>query len=315
MIREGAVWSRSSFEKMFEKQDMLERLDICIEWGHYEIRVLRFHLTSFPAGKVVDFHKHAEFEFHFIPRGRGKVILSGHQYPLSEGMLYLTGPGVIHYQEADAGEAMDELCLHVDITAKEREGVDPWEAAEAEETMVKLRTLPAVPAHDYHRAMHCFLEAYDACDEKLLGYYTSIKQLVISILLKTIRAYDSGDHRAEAPVRNMAAYRYEYAVQYMEANHKTPVTLDNVAEKLHISSRQLQRIFKQVQPERPFSRILEEIRLHAVCRALEENFSSIEQIAQDSGFTNANYLHAVFRKRMGMTPAAFRAMRQQSNSK
>lgn len=63
------------FEIMFEKMDLLERLDISILWGHYEISVLRFHLTSFPPGKVIDFHNHAEFEFHFIPRARERSFL------------------------------------------------------------------------------------------------------------------------------------------------------------------------------------------------------------------------------------------------
>ncbi|MDQ0090171.1 AraC-like DNA-binding protein/quercetin dioxygenase-like cupin family protein [Paenibacillus anaericanus] len=304
--------SKFPFEIMFEKQDLLERLDISILWGHYEISVLRFHLTSFPPGRVIDFHNHSEFEFHFIPRGKGVVILGDQMYPLSEGMLYLTGPGVMHYQEADAEEAMDELCLHVNIVENPRDGVDPWEVAEAEECVQKLRQLPLVPAHDYHSAMKCFLEAYEACEGKLTGYYTSIKHLVISILLKAARAYDSGEIGAEAPVRNMLTYRYQYAILYMEANHSATVTLDNVAEKLNISARQLQRIFKHVNAEKSFSRVLEDIRLDAVCRKLEETSMSIEQIAQAEGFTNATYLHNVFRKRLGMTPATYRN-EQQSN--
>lgn len=304
--------SRYPYGKMLERQDLLERLDVSILWGHYEIRVLRFHLTSFPAGRVIDFHNHAEYEFHFIPRGKGIVILGEQPHSLSEGMLYLTGPGVVHYQEADGEQDMDELCLHVDIVPRRREDVDPWEAAEAEETVQKLGALPLVPVQDYHRAMSCFLEAYEACDHKRVGYYTTIKQLVVSILLRTVQAYDNGPYQAEAPIRDMTMYRYEYALQYMEANHPAAVTLEHVAEKLHISTRQLQRIFYQVQPNMPFSRVLEDIRLRNVCRNLEENSLSIEEIAGASGFANANYLHAVFRKRMGLTPAVYRKMKQSS---
>ncbi|AIQ56677.1 helix-turn-helix domain-containing protein [Paenibacillus borealis] len=298
--------SHFPFGIMFEKQDMLERLDISILWGHYEISVLRFHLTSFPPGKVIDFHNHAEFEFHFIPRGKGTVILGDQLYPLSEGMLYLTGPGVMHRQEADPEESMEELCLHVKITEKLREDADPWEVAEAEECVEKLRKLPPIPAQDYHRAMKCFLEAYEACDGKLTGYYTSIKHLVISILLKVTRTYDTGGMGTSAPVRDMLAYRYQYAIQYMEANSSATVTLENVAEKLNISSRQLQRIFKHIHPDKTFSRVLEDIRLQAVCSKLESGTLPIEHIAQSEGFTNATYLHSVFRKRLGMTPAAYR---------
>lgn len=294
------------FERWFEKRDILERLDISIPWGYYEIRVLRFHLTSFPPGRVIDFHNHAEYEFHFIPRGKGTVILGEQIYPLSENMLYLTGPGLLHYQESDMKEPMDELCLHVDIVKKQRENVDPWEAAEAEECIEKLQTLPMFPAPDSHHAMQCFLEAYELCDSKLTGFYTSIKHLVISILLKTVRAYVREGIRAEAPRRDMTAYRYQYAVQFMEANHSYPITLDTVAEKLNISARQLQRVFSEASPEGTFGRELEKIRLQAVCRKLEDGTQTVEQIALSAGFSNATYLHNVFRKRLGMTPAAYR---------
>lgn len=297
------------FERWFEKWDLLERLDICIPWGNYEIRVLRFHLTSFHPGRVIDFHNHAEFELHFIPRGKGKVILGEQMYPLAENMLYLTGPGVMHYQEADAKEAMDELCLHVDIVDKPREDVDPWEAAEAEECIAKLRHLPLIPAPDTHKAMSCFLEAYELCDSKPTGYYTSIKHLVVGILLKTARAYAIEGIRAEAPRRDMTAYRYQYAVQFMEANHSSAITLDAVAEKLNISTRQLQRVFSEASPEGTFGKVLEKIRLRAVCRRLEDGMQTVEQIALAAGFSNATYLHNVFRKRLGMTPATYRKLK------
>lgn len=301
----------ASLNEMLEKSDILERLDITVPWGHYEIHVLRFHLVSFAAGKKVDFHNHAEYEFHFIPRGKGMVILEDQAFTLSEGMFYLTGPGVMHYQEAAAAAAMDEFCLHVDITYKFRHDIDPFEAAEAEECMEKLNKLPLAPAYDSHQAMDCFMEAYKVCDTRSTGYYTSIRQLVVSILLKSVRAYDSGEVGTEAPSRDMIAYRYQYALQYIEANYTANLTLENVAEKLHISPRQLQRVFKQSDPQMPFSRVLEEVRLQAVCRKLEESDLSIEQIAHAEGFSNASYLHVVFRKRKGMTPTAYRRSKQQ----
>ena len=291
---------------MFEKEDMLERLDIRISWGRYEIHVLRFHLTTFAPGRIIDFHNHAEFEFHFIPRGKGKVILDDQSYSLSEGMFYLTGPGVMHYQEADALEAMDELCLHVDIAENPGREADPWEAAEADECIAKLRELPLIPAYDSHKAMNCFLEAYQVCDGKFTGYYTSIKHLVISILVKAVRAYDADSILTEAPVRDMLSHRYQYAIHYMEANSSASLTLENVAEKLNISPRQLQRVFKQMNPKSSFSKVLEDIRLEAVCRRLKEDSLPIERIAELEGFANATYLHAVFRKRLGMTPGAYR---------
>ena len=103
------------FEPMLENPMALDRLELSFRWGSYGLRVLRCHLTSFPAGMIIDFHQHSEYEIHYIPYGKGRVILDGVTHPLHEGLLYVTAPGVIHRQEADELEAMGELCLHVDI--------------------------------------------------------------------------------------------------------------------------------------------------------------------------------------------------------
>ncbi|MWV43001.1 helix-turn-helix domain-containing protein [Paenibacillus sp. HJL G12] len=304
------------YDIMVERQDALERLDLKVYWGTYEIRVLRFHFVTFPSGKMVTFHKHAEYEFHFIPRGKGKVILEDEPFALREGMLYLTGPGVMHYQEADAAEAMDELCLHVDIVNladKEknngkyaRHGADPWEMAEAHDCMEKLTRLPLRPVMDTHRAMPFFLEAYQASQMKYAGLYTTIKHCVIQILLRAVRAYESEPMEAMLPARDMKAYRYQLALEYMQANSSGEVILDDVADKLHISTRQLQRIIKEMGGGHSFSAILEDIRLQAVCRRLVETKEPMDTIARLEGFSSGSYLHTVFRKRIGMTPTEYR---------
>ncbi|MCA0758103.1 AraC family transcriptional regulator [Paenibacillus sp. N4] len=304
------------YERMRERQDALERLDLKISWGPYDIHVLRFHLTQFPPGRAVGFHKHAEYEFHFIPQGKGKVILIDQEYALKPGMFYLTGPEIMHYQEADALEAMDELCLHVDIIerpAHEGNGSeDDWEAAEARDCIEKLKTLPLFPAADLHQAMPRFLEAYQACIDNYAGSYTTIKQTVIQILLRAVRAFDSAQEQKQFPTRDMKAYRYRLAMEYMHANYAGSVTLEDVADKLNLSSRQIQRLFKELHDGHTFSRVLEDIRLDAVCRELESSDSSIESIARLAGFAGGNYLHAVFRKKFGVTPSEYRKQKHQT---
>lgn len=304
------------YERMRERQDALERLDLKISWGPYDIHVLRFHLTQFPPGRVVGFHKHAEYEFHFIPQGKGKVILIDQEYALKPGMFYLTGPEVMHYQEADALEAMDELCLHVDIIERPAQAAsgteDDWEAAEARDCIEKLKTLPLFPAADLHQAMPRFLEAYQACIDNYAGSYTTIKQTVIQILLRAVRAFDSAQEQKQFPTRDMKAYRYRLAMEYMHSNYAGSVTLEDVADKLNLSSRQIQRLFKELHDGHTFSRVLEDIRLDAVCRELESGDSSVETIAKLAGFAGGNYLHAVFRKKFGVTPSEYRRQKRQT---
>lgn len=301
----------------------LDRLDIRFRWGDYGFRILRFHWTAFSPGKVVGFHKHAEFEFHFIPRGKGVVLMDDLTHPFHEGMFYLTGPDVEHRQEADDEEGMDELCLHIDIiklgqTHSQRQqeadlSGERWEqgaeAEEADECVRRLRELPRVPTADAYGAMEGFMTAFMAWTNNEPGMYTTIKQAVIQILLRAVRAYGQHQAGANLPTRDMNAYRVQLATQFIAANFMGPITLEDVAEKIHISGRQLQRIFRD-NGLGSFSDYVESVRLERVCESLLATEEPIERIALAKGFTSANYLYTVFRKRFGITPGTYRKNRR-----
>ncbi|TXK80067.1 AraC family transcriptional regulator [Paenibacillus sp. N3.4] len=304
------------FEKMLENPFALDRLELTFRWGSYGLRVLRCHLTSFPPGTMIDFHHHSEFEFHYIPRGKGKVILEETPYPLQEGMLYLTGPGVSHRQEADELEAMDELCLHVDIIKLdvEDEECNPlqgeswgaaWEKSEADACIRQLIELPHMPALDRQEAMKWFLVAYEALHSNQLGQYTIIKQAIVQMLLRTVGAYKSQQHGLNLPSRDMKSYRYQLAVQFISDNFRRPITLEVVSDRVQISSRQLQRIFKEMAGI-SFSEHLEQTRLKHVCSELLQTSFTLEKIAESNGFASSNYLHYVFKKAYGVTPIQYR---------
>ncbi|MBE1441544.1 AraC-like DNA-binding protein/mannose-6-phosphate isomerase-like protein (cupin superfamily) [Paenibacillus sp. OAS669] len=309
-----------AFELMLGQPYALDRLDLEFRWGHYGIRMLRFHHTSFPAGRSVSFHKHSDYEFHYIPRGKGKVILGEVPYALQEGMLYLTGPNVLHYQEADAVEAMDELCLHIDIvkldeetdaaegSANSKDWGRKWEIAEAEACIQQIQSLPARPAADQFRAMDCFLTAYRAWYENQPGLFTVLKQSIIQILLRTARTYASVP-QPDLPSRDMKHYRYQLAVQFINDNYMEPLTLDIVAERVQISSRQLQRIFRE-HTGSTFSEYIEQLRLTHICSELSLSTETIDQIAFRNGFSSSNYLHYVFKKKFGITPMQYRQQHQ-----
>lgn len=304
---------------METKPDALDRMDIQFQWGNYGLRVLRCHLVSFHPGEVVPFHEHSEYEFHFIPSGKGKVIMNDESFSLHKGLFYLTGPHVVHYQEADHKQSMEELCLHIDIVKlfdKDDVPADYWgnrlDILEADACMTQLQQLPLRPTFDAYQAMQWFVIAYQAWLDNKLGMHTSIQQAVIQVLLRSVQAYES-THKLEidASARNMTAHRYALATQFIEDNYFRPLSLDDVASKISISGRQLQRIFTE-QTGHTFSNYLENVRLDHICRDLIQTEDPIHDIAARHGFSNSNYLFHVFRKRFGMTPGAYKTMKRKA---
>jgi AraC-like DNA-binding protein/mannose-6-phosphate isomerase-like protein (cupin superfamily) len=298
-----------AYALMAEKMDAIDRLDIQFRWGCYGFRVYHCHLTSFPPGKLIRFHKHSEYEFHFIPRGKGTVILEDTVYPVHEGQFYLTGPNVMHQQEADEREAMDELCLHIDITpledADSPDWGEQWECHEAKMCIHALDTLPLRPHSDQYNAMSWFLTAYRAWHEGQPGAFSTIKQAIIQILLRSARLSSEPSVTFDPPSRNMNEHRFKIATQFIHDNYASPITLHEVAERIPISGRQLQRIFRDSGKE-SFSAYLENYRLSQICSSIVEGQRPIEQIALEHGFASSNYLYYVFKKRFGMTPNQFR---------
>lgn len=304
----------SQFALMQAEPHALDRLDIRFRWGHYGIQVLRCHLASLPAGQIIQWHKHREFEFHFIPAGRGTVLLKDGAYTVQSGMFYLTGPYVAHQQEADAIEQMDELCLHVDIipltgTETEADWGEQWEIVEAEECIQQLRTMPAYPTVDQYDAMSWFLTAYQAWHDHEMGAFSTIRQAITQILLRAARSHSVNHTRTFLPSRDMNSYRYRLATQYIRDNYARSLMLEEVARALHIGERQLQRILDE-QGGETFSGYLERYRLAQICTALIHADTTIEQLASQHGFSSSGYLHYVFKKRMGITPRQYREQQQ-----
>ncbi|GCE26255.1 AraC family transcriptional regulator [Dictyobacter alpinus] len=304
----------SQFQLMQADPQALDRLDIRFRWGHYGIQVLRCHLATLSAGHVIQAHKHRDYEFHFIPSGTGSVILEDGSYPVHAGMFYLTGPQVIHQQEADVNEQLDELCLHIDIvklaeqaagTEHEVQWGESWEVGEADECIRQLDTMLAHPTVDQYDAMSWFLTAYRAWHDRELGAFSTIRQALIQIMLRAARAHHVTQINTALPSRDMNAYRYGLATQYIRDNYAHPLTLEEVAEELHICGRQLQRILDE-QAQETFSGYLERYRLTQVCMALTHADQTIEQLAVQHGFSSGSYLHYVFKKRMGITPLQYR---------
>ncbi|MDU4695029.1 MULTISPECIES: AraC family transcriptional regulator [Paenibacillus] len=300
------------YARMAERQDALDRLELQFRWGDYGIRVLRCHLASFPPGHIIHFHKHSGYEFHYIPKGKGKVILINQAYDLHEGMFYLTGPDLVHYQESDPEDPMYELCLHLEIepltAAAEPSGWgEELEAAEAKECITSLDRLPIAPVVDRFHAMSGFLEAYRILEEQPIGFYTLLKQEIVQILLRTVRVLDRADDRTGIPQRDMSFHRYKLATQYIQDNESMPISLEQVAEAIGTSPRQLQRIFRS-EGRTTFRDYLEHTRLTAICSDLILTDKAIEEIALAHGYANPNYLYPVFKSKYEVTPSAYRKM-------
>jgi two-component system response regulator YesN len=96
------------------------------------------------------------------------------------------------------------------------------------------------------------------------------------------------------------------AITYILDNIQNQITLDDVADQVHLSPAYFSSLFRK-ETGRTFSDFLIEIRIEQAKNFLKNSPAlSIFEISERIGYPDANYFSRVFRKKTGISPSAYR---------
>ncbi|MGO4537131.1 response regulator transcription factor [Paenibacillus sp. 2TAB19] len=100
------------------------------------------------------------------------------------------------------------------------------------------------------------------------------------------------------------------AMEYIKLHYREELTLQDVADSIHVSKSYLSNLFKK-QSGHNFIDYVIDLRLHEAKRLLMENEIKIYEVAERSGFNDVKYFSKLFKKMTGMTPVEYRDKHQQ----
>lgn len=94
--------------------------------------------------------------------------------------------------------------------------------------------------------------------------------------------------------------------KYIEANYKNPaLSVEDIAEEVNFSTNYTRSLFKK-QEQVGIGEYVFALRLEAICQELRTNDRPIRTICEENGIANVNYFFTAFKKKVGMTPDAYR---------
>lgn len=104
--------------------------------------------------------------------------------------------------------------------------------------------------------------------------------------------------------------RVKSAIRFMEESYSDPITLEDIADKIHVSRNECCRCFKRVMMISPVEYLIR-LRVFMAAKVIYKNPLSVDsfsELAFSCGFNNTSYFNKMFKRFLFCTPTEFSKM-------
>lgn len=242
-------------------------------------------------------YTHGCTELFYVLSGRGQFQVQSEIFPVQEGDLVLVEPNTEHTETSLDTAPLEYIVVGIDGIALPR-----WEQPYR-------HLCSSRDSQDILTQLRCILRE---TGQQAPGYEL-VCQSYLNILLVLIARQIGFTDRGAAPKstsRDSAAAR-----RYIDLHYRENITLDTVAQAVHISKYHLSHVFRREYGISPIQYMLE-LRLQECRELLRTTDYPVSLISRMAGFSSPSYFSQRFAKAEGMTPAQYRKMhrkREQSD--
>lgn len=276
---------------------------IDIEDMHIEVVLDNGYWNTFAS--AADLHAHTCYELMLCPEGSLQIALAdGTVIPMERDALCLVPPRVYHRILEDA--STKKLAIRFLCTRNLRPGRvygSFLSAMENKDVPILLGEQPELS--NIARILCAELQqrrlAADACVQNLLSL------LLIGLFRKL--CFEDSDF-ALPPLPRQASDRRLAIEDFLNHNYTRPLTEEMLAEKLHLSKGQMNRLLRQLYGMR-FRQLLIDIRLSRAVELLITTELPIAEIAMQVGYASASGFYEAFEKRYGIAPGNYKNHRHE----
>lgn len=286
----------------------------------YPVHVHFIELSKMYMKRII-WQWHPEIEVIIINHGVAEFYSEDYEVTLNAGQGILINQNVMHTvrsSDAKGNCSMYSLCFH------------PSFLFGYGSTMLSDKYLNPVLCSPSLRTM--LLDEKDPVSEKLLskinniiainmikkyGYEVATKAQLCDFwltLLENIVVYDKNQHSHQ--LLNPDEARCKEIIRYIEAHYAEKITLDDIAEHVHVSKSECCRCIKRTLHLTPIEYLMK-YRIFVAAQFIQRNdpaAASSSNLAFSVGFNNASYFNKVFRQYLNCTPSEYKKKLMQESS-
>ena len=267
-----------------------------------------FHIQYDRHEKSFPIHRHLDFtELVVVMNGSASHIVNSEIYPVRKGDVFVVGRDVSHgFTDASGFEICNIMFRPENVFS----GSEDLKASAGYQSLFIIRQglhasqgyinrLTLAP-EDYHRVFELIRSIDSEYGNHREGRESMLRSCFTMLAVILSRLNDPSSDEAKRNIINVAN-----TAAYIERHYTEKLTLEELAEMSHYSSRHFVRIFKETYNTTP-QKYIAQLRLKYACTLLRETEISIEYTALQSGFGDGNYFSRIFRSHMGVSPKQYR---------
>ena len=250
---------------------------------------------------MVKSHWHPYYELFYLMSGHCKIFINHTLYYVEPGDMIFISPGEIHRTTYHSSPVHERITLSFD-----KEYLTDMTKNCGSQLAVALfgNSRICVPAGSRPYAEELIQKmVYEGAGQD--GYSPMMKKNYLYELLVFMHRCQGA--KADTGKMEVAEKAIEEAAEYIYHNFEAPITLNEVAERIHMSPAYFSRKFKAVTGF-GFKEYLTNIRIREAASLLLNTDRSVTDIAMECGFGDGNYFGDAFKKIKGVSPRDFRKM-------
>lgn len=260
---------------------------------YFEKNGISFSRTTYNEPRDSDFvlHVHDKYELLCFISGNVSYLVEGRKYAMYPGCIMLMRPAETHRLVVEGEGVYERFVLHFradSLPESLRSLLRVFDGRGlGEKNRYLLEELGTDAAAEFERAIS---------QSGVIDAYTSVFSALISVLCAANAAFPKKHNR---PVNDETGRRL---LNYVNENLTGDIGLDSVAEYIHLSPSQVNRIFRSLTGTSLYDYVLSKRIIMA--HGLIEEGQSASYACRVCGFSDYSSFFRLYKKRMGHAPAA-----------
>ncbi len=251
------------------------------------------------------YHSHNFVEIAYVAEGTGIHVVNGIKYETSKGDIFLINYDIPHefistgvplliynciFTPAYFNETLGESRNFFDVT-------DHFLLSNLYKNLPTDYIFTTAQGSESNHILNIYERMLQEFTEKQIGYRDIMRGYVIELLVIICRLklnVDSGRTQKMLEI-----------LEHINAHYKKNIQTEQLATLACFSVSHFRRIFKSL-TGKTLNHYVQTLRIEEACKLLKNNEMSVEQVANEVGYSDMKHFYTVFKKITGKLPKTFR---------